>query len=64
MLANKEVILDGKSLFENIAIGARSVKGVVRKEDVEEACRAALMHEFVRGIYHLDTRLSLVVVWV
>jgi ATP-binding cassette subfamily B (MDR/TAP) protein 1 len=62
--ASGVVILDGKSLFENIAIGARSVKGVVRKEDVEEACRAALMHEFVRGIYHLDTRLSLVVVWV
>ena len=48
--ASGVVILDGKTLFENVAIGARLVKGEVQKEHVEEACRAALMHEFVRDL--------------
>ena len=48
--ASGVVILDGKTLFENVAIGARLVEGEVRKESVEEACRAALMHEFVRDL--------------
>jgi ATP-binding cassette, subfamily B (MDR/TAP), member 1 len=50
VLANRVVILDGKTLFENVAIGARLVEGEVRRENVEEACRAALMHEFVRDL--------------
>ena len=41
------VVLDGKSLFENVAMGARGEQ-VVGMGQVEEACRAALMHEFVR----------------
>ena len=48
--ASGVVILDGKTLFENVAIGARMVKGDVGKENVEDACRAALMHEFVRDL--------------
>ena len=46
-VASWVVVLDGKTLFENVAIGA---EGKVGKENVEEACRAALMHEFVRGL--------------
>jgi ATP-binding cassette, subfamily B (MDR/TAP), member 1 len=30
--------------------GASGNKGEVTKEEVEEACRAALMHEFVRDL--------------
>ena len=48
--ASGVVILDGKTLFDNVAIGARLVEGDVWKKDVEEACRAALMHEFVRDL--------------
>jgi ATP-binding cassette subfamily B (MDR/TAP) protein 1 len=48
--ASGVVILDGKTLFENVAIGARLEEGKVRKESVVEACRAALMHEFVRDL--------------
>ena len=48
--ASGVVILDGKTLFENVAIGARLLEGEVGKENVEEACRAALMHEFVRDL--------------
>ena len=44
--ASGVVILDGKALFENIAIGARLVNGEASKRDVEEACRAALVHKF------------------
>ena len=43
-------ILNGKTLFENIAIGARLVDGEVSKRDVKEACRAVLLHEFVRDL--------------
>lgn len=35
--ASEVVILDGKTLFENIAIGAKLLKGNVRKENMEEA---------------------------
>jgi ATP-binding cassette, subfamily B (MDR/TAP), member 1 len=48
--ASGVVILDGKTLFENIAIGSRLMEGEVRRETVEDACRAALMHEFVRDL--------------
>ena len=48
--ASGVVILDGKTLFENVAIGARLLDGEVEKGDVEEACRAALMHEFIRDL--------------
>ena len=48
--ASGVVILDGQTLFENIAMGARLVDGEVSKRDVQEACRAALMHEFVRDL--------------
>ena len=50
--ASGVVILDGKTLFENVAIGARLEEGQVRRESVEEACRAALMHEFIRDLPH------------
>ncbi|KAF8802026.1 P-loop containing nucleoside triphosphate hydrolase protein [Phlegmacium glaucopus] len=48
--ASGVVILDGKTLFENVAIGACLMDGEVCKADVEEACRSALMHEFVRDL--------------
>ena len=48
--ASGVVILDGKTLFENVAIGARLPEGQVGKENVEEACRAALMYEFIRDL--------------
>ena len=48
--ASGVVILDGKTLFENVAIGARLMEGEVGRENVEDACRAALMHEFVRDL--------------
>ena len=46
--ASGVVILDGKTLFENVAIGARGQ--ALGDGEVEEACRAALMHEFVRDL--------------
>ena len=48
--ASGVVILDRKTLFENVAIGARLMEGEVGRENVEGACRAALMHEFVRDL--------------
>lgn len=48
--ASGVVILDGKSLFDNVAIGARLTDGQIGEADVEEACRTALMHEFVRDL--------------
>jgi len=54
------VILDGKSVFENVAAGmlGRRVHAVV-KEEVEDACRATLIHEFVRDLPHgYDTLLG------
>jgi ATP-binding cassette, subfamily B (MDR/TAP), member 1 len=47
--ASGVALLDGKTLFENVAIGARLMEGEVRKEDVKEACRAALVHDFFSG---------------
>jgi ATP-binding cassette subfamily B (MDR/TAP) protein 1 len=41
-----DVVLEGKSILENVAMG---VEGAT-KEMVEEACRAALFHEFVRDL--------------
>jgi len=42
------VILDGKSVFENVAAGmfGRRVHAVA-KEEVEDACRVTLIDEFV-----------------
>ena len=45
--ASEVVSLDGKTLF---ATGSRLEEGKVRRESVEEACRAALMHEFTTWI--------------
>jgi len=45
------VFLDGKSVFENVAAGAFGRRAhAVAKEEVEDACRAVLMHEFVRDL--------------
>ena len=45
------VILDRKSVFENVAAGAFGRRAhAVAKEEVGDACRAALMHEFVRDL--------------
>ncbi|KAJ2913175.1 hypothetical protein MD484_g7239, partial [Candolleomyces efflorescens] len=41
------VILEGRTFFENIAC---ATERPVSKEEVEEACRAALIHEFVRDL--------------
>ncbi|KAF8990854.1 P-loop containing nucleoside triphosphate hydrolase protein [Cyathus striatus] len=47
------VVLDGKSLYENVLLGlsgsGRSPESM-RNEEVEDACRAALVHEFVRDL--------------
>lgn len=45
------VILEGRTVFENIACAVPAESGrVVSREEVEEACRAALIHEFVRDL--------------
>ena len=45
------VIFDDKSVFENIAAALYGhSEQPPSKEDVEDACRAALMHEFVRDL--------------
>jgi ATP-binding cassette subfamily B (MDR/TAP) protein 1 len=41
-----DVVLEGKSILENVALG---VEGAT-EEMVEDACRAALFHEFVRDL--------------
>ncbi|EDR11397.1 uncharacterized protein LACBIDRAFT_323952 [Laccaria bicolor S238N-H82] len=54
------VILDGKSVFENLAAGVfgRRVHAVA-KEEVEDVCGAALMHECVRDLLNgYDTLLG------
>ena len=54
------VILYGKSTFQNVPAGVfgRWVHAVV-KEEVEDGCRAALMHEFVRDLLNgYDTLLG------
>ena len=45
------VIFEGKTVWENIAaaVQGHSTRGLTTK-DVKEACRAALMHEFVRDL--------------
>ena len=49
--ASGVVILDGKTVFENVALGLLGhCDKESTKEEVEEACRAALMHEFVRDL--------------
>ncbi|KAJ2933006.1 hypothetical protein H1R20_g4086, partial [Candolleomyces eurysporus] len=42
------VLLEGRTVFENIACSVPD--RVVTREEVEEACRAALIHEFVRDL--------------
>jgi ATP-binding cassette subfamily B (MDR/TAP) protein 1 len=42
------VLLEGRTVYENIACAAPD--RAVTKEEVEEACRAALIHEFVRDL--------------
>ena len=54
------VILYARSAFENVPTGVfgRWVHAVV-KEEVEDVCRVALMHEFVRGLLNgYDTLLG------
>lgn len=41
-----DVVLEGKSILENVKLGVEGATG----EMVEEACRAALFHEFVRDL--------------
>ena len=41
-----DVVLEGKSVLENVMLGMEGVT----EEMVEEACRAALFHEFVRDL--------------
>ena len=50
--ASGVVILDGKSLFQNVALGYANPErqASASQKAVEEACRAALMHEFVRDL--------------
>jgi len=50
--ASGVVILDGKSVFENVAMGllGHSDREDVTRAEVEDACRAALVHEFVRDL--------------
>ncbi|CAA7263408.1 unnamed protein product [Cyclocybe aegerita] len=51
--ASGVVVLDGKSVFENVAAGLAGFDGLERqasRQEVEDACQAALMHEFVRDL--------------
>ncbi|KIM36272.1 hypothetical protein M413DRAFT_319602 [Hebeloma cylindrosporum] len=49
--ASGVVILDGKSVFDNVAAGLLGhCDRDVTREEVEDACRAALVHEFVRDL--------------
>jgi ATP-binding cassette subfamily B (MDR/TAP) protein 1 len=43
------VVLDGKSVCDNVAASVWGTSGVTRAE-VEDACRAAHMHGFVRDL--------------
>ena len=56
------VVLDGRTLWENVAAGAYGRPGapqVVRQEEVEEACRMAMVHEFVKDLPDgYDTKLG------
>lgn len=56
------VVLDGKSIWENVAVGAYGRPGELRevkKEEVEEACRMAMVHEFVKDLPDgYDTKLG------
>ena len=44
------VILEGASIFENVAVAAAGRRSAVAREQVEEACRSALLHEFIRDL--------------
>jgi len=44
------VILEGASIFENVAVAAAEGAGEVTREQVEEACQAALLHEFIQDL--------------
>ncbi|KAF8957788.1 P-loop containing nucleoside triphosphate hydrolase protein [Flammula alnicola] len=58
------VIFEGRSVFDNVALAALAAGGQgqrrePKRKEVEEACRAALMHEFVRDLPEgYDTRLG------
>lgn len=56
------VVLDGKTIWENVAVGAYGRPGELRevkKEKVEEACRMAMVHEFVKDLPDgYDTKLG------
>ncbi|KAF9531240.1 P-loop containing nucleoside triphosphate hydrolase protein [Crepidotus variabilis] len=55
------VIIEGLSLFDNIALaaGERYAQGLVTREEVEDACRMALLAEWVGGLEAgLDTILG------
>jgi ABC-type multidrug transport system fused ATPase/permease subunit len=41
-----DVVLEGKSISENVALGLEGAT----EEMAEEACRAALCHKFVRDL--------------
>lgn len=46
------VVLDGKTLWENVAVGVcgRLTGALVKIGEVEEACRMAMVHEFVKDL--------------
>lgn len=44
------VVLEGRSVFENVAAVVAASERQVSREEVEEACRAALLHDFVRDL--------------
>jgi len=50
--ASRVVILDEKSVYENVAMGLleHSDREDVTRAEVEDVCRAALVHEFVRDL--------------
>ena len=56
------VVLDGKTIWENVAVGVYGRPGElwgVKKEEVEEACRMAMVHEFVKDLPDgYDTKLG------
>ena len=56
------VVLDGQTIWENVAVGAYGRPGELRevkKEEVEKACRMAMVHEFVKDLPDgYDTKLG------
>ncbi|GLB39497.1 putative P-loop containing nucleoside triphosphate hydrolase protein [Lyophyllum shimeji] len=54
-----DVVFGGMSVVENVAVAVAGTGREVRREEVEEACRAAMLHEFVSGLPEgYDTVLS------